>query len=414
MEQLHVSPDLPPVRGRAERLPLSGLLALGTAGFVTVMTEALPAGVLPAMSADLGVSQSRAGQAVTLFALGSVVAAVPLTKATASWPRKRLLLTAICGFAVANAVTAFSTSYPVTMAARFLAGLVAGLLWALLAGYARGIVAPERRGRAMAIAMAGTPVALSVGVPAGTLLARLTGWRVTFGLMSVFALVLACWILRRLPDPPGRNGHAPAGSVGRVLRIAGVGAVLVVTAAFVLAHNILYTYVAALAAAAGIEDRVDAVLLVFGAFSLASIWITGALIDRHLRALLLVAVALFGAAALVLGLFTRSPWLLFTCASLWGLSFGGAATLLQTAVADAAADASDIAQSLLVTCWNAGIAGGAVVGGALLDRSGPQALPWTALALLVVCLTVTLTARRYAFPSRCAKDAGARRPDADR
>ncbi|MFB7533821.1 MFS transporter [Streptomyces sp. NPDC056178] len=68
---------------------------------------------------------------------------------------------------MANAVTAFSTSYPLTMAARFLAGLVTGLLWALLAGYARGIVAPERRGRAMAVAMVGTPVALSVGGTGG-------------------------------------------------------------------------------------------------------------------------------------------------------------------------------------------------------------------------------------------------------
>lgn len=410
MDQLNIRPGLHP-RIPADRLPLSGLLALGTAGFVTVMTEALPAGVLPAMSADLGVSQSRAGQTVTLYALGSVLAAVPLTTATASWPRRRLLLTAICGFAVANAVTAFSTSYPLTMAARFLAGLVAGLLWALLAGYARGIVAPERRGRAMAVAMAGTPVALSVGVPAGTFMAQLIGWRFTFGLMSVLALMLAGWILRVLPDLPGQSEHVRATPAGRVLRIPGVAPVLLVTGAFVLAHNILYTYIAALAAAARIEDRVDAVLLVFGACSLAGIWITGMLIDRHLRALMITAVALFGTAALGFGVFLHLPWLLIACSALWGLSFGGAATLLQTAVADAAAHASDIAQSLLVTCWNAGIAGAGAAGGMLLDREGPEALPWAAVALLAVGLTVTVAANRHGFPSRSPQRTG---PNADR
>lgn len=170
---------------RSDRLPLAGLLALGTAGFVTIMAEALPAGILPAMSADLGVTEAATGQTVTVYAIGSAVAAVPLTAATIGWPRRRLLLLAISGFAVANTVTAVSHDYVLTMAARFVAGVVAGLLWALLAGYARRMVAPGQRGKAMAIAMAAAPVALSIGVPAGTFLANLVGWRLTFGIMTL-------------------------------------------------------------------------------------------------------------------------------------------------------------------------------------------------------------------------------------
>ena len=64
------------------RLPLGGLLALATIGFVTVMTEAMPAGILPAMSADLGVTEAAAGQTVTIYAIGSGVAALPLTAVT--------------------------------------------------------------------------------------------------------------------------------------------------------------------------------------------------------------------------------------------------------------------------------------------------------------------------------------------
>lgn len=258
--------------------------------------------------------------------------------------------------------------------------------------------------------MAGTPVALSIGVPAGTLLARLIGWRSTFGLMSVLALMLVVWILRELPDLRGQSEHARATPVGRVLRIPGVAPVLLVTGAFVLAHNILYTSIAALAAAARIEDRVDAVLA-FGACSLASIRITGMLIDRHLRPLMIAAVALFGTAALGFGVFAHIPWLIFACSALWGLSFGGAATLLQTAVADAAAHASDIAQSLLVTCWNVGVAGAGVADGMLLGREGPEALPWTALALLAVGPTVTVAANQHGFPSRSPRGA---RPKTDR
>lgn len=73
---------------RRERLPLAGLLALATAGFITILTEAMPAGLLPQMSADLGVSEALVGQLVTVYALGSLLAAIPLTIATRGWRRR--------------------------------------------------------------------------------------------------------------------------------------------------------------------------------------------------------------------------------------------------------------------------------------------------------------------------------------
>ncbi|MBV2153895.1 MFS transporter [Kitasatospora sp. SUK 42] len=386
---------------RPPRLPWPALLAMSTAGFVTLMTEALPAGVLPAMSTDLGVSQSGAGQSVTLYAVGSIAAAIPLTTATAGWPRKRLLLLAVAGFTVANAVTAVSGNFPLTMVARFAAGLVAGLLWALLAGYSRSIVAPEQRGRAMAVAMGGATVALSVGVPAGTLLAGVAGWRLTFGLMSLIAAGLVGWIAAAVPAVPGRPEHDRP-PLRRVFRIPGVIAVLGVTATFVLAHNLLYTYIAALIEPLGLGGRTDTVLLVLGLSSLVSILGTGALIDRHLRTLTLAACGLLAVAAAVLAaaLLTSAPWPVYGAAAIWGLGFGGAATLLQTAVADTAGTAADLAQSLLVTCWNLGIAAAGFAGGLLLDHTGPDSLPWSALALLALALTVAATARRHGFPER--------------
>ncbi|MFD3655698.1 hypothetical protein [Streptomyces sp. NPDC058620] len=46
----------------------------------------MPAGILPAISGDLGVSESAAGQTVTVFALGSIAGAIPLISATIGWP----------------------------------------------------------------------------------------------------------------------------------------------------------------------------------------------------------------------------------------------------------------------------------------------------------------------------------------
>ncbi|NIH84445.1 MFS transporter [Amycolatopsis granulosa] len=380
-------------------LPLLPLLALTTAAFITVLTEALPAGVLPAMSADLGVGESAMGQAVTIYAIGTALAAIPLSAATAGWRRKRLLLAGVAGFAVANTITAVSGVYALTMVGRFAAGVAAGVVWALLAGYARRMAPETLQGKAIAVVMAGIPLALSLGVPAGTFLGELAGWRVTFGVMSAIAVVLIAWIVATVPDHPGQRdgGRIP---VRRAVTVPGVAAVLAVTLLFVLAHNILYTYLATFLQRVGLGARVDAVLLVFGIASVLSIVFIGARIDRELRALTLGATVLVGVAAAILAVQAGNALLVYVAVALWGLGWGGVPTLLQTAAGNAGGEAADTAQAALVTLWNAAMAGGGVVGGVLLDAFGPGVFPWSVLVLLVPVLVIVAGARRHGFPVR--------------
>lgn len=380
-------------------LPLAPLLALALAGFVTILTEALPAGLLPQLAEGLRVSEALAGQLVTIYAIGSLVAAIPLMAATQGVRRRPLLLAAIAGFAIANTVTTLSTSYLLTMVARLLAGVSAGLLWALLAGYAARMVPAHQQGRAIAIAMVGTPLALSLGVPAGTFLGNMLGWRMCFGIMSLLALVLMVWVRLKVPDFAGQ-AQGQRLSLKSVLMRPGIRPVLFVVLAFVLAHNILYTYIAPFLAAAGMAERTDLVLLVFGVASLLGIWMVGVLIDRHLRALTLASTALFGFAALVLGVMGNHPVAVHGAIAAWGLAFGGAATLFQTAIAQTAGDAADVAQSMLVTAWNLAIAGGGLIGGLLLERSGVVAFAPALLVLLLATLVVVWFARQHGFPPR--------------
>ncbi|GAB4588129.1 MFS transporter [Nocardia sp. IFM 10818] len=381
------------------RLPLSALLALTTAAFLTVLTEALPAGVLPAMSAGLHVGEAATGQLVTVYAIGTALSAIPLSVATAGWRRKQLLLAGIAGFLAANTVTAVSLSYPLTLAARFVAGIAAGVVWALLAGYARRLAPEPLQGKAIAIVMAGIPLALSLGIPLGTFLGKAVGWQITFGLMSVIAMLLIGWIAAAVPDFPGQ-GRATRIPLLATAKLPGVGAALFVTLTFVLAHNILYTYVATFLDEVELSDHVDAVLLVFGIASMVSIWFTGALIDRHLRGLTIAATILVAIAVALLAAVSGSAVLVFIAAALWGLGWGGVPTLLQTAAAIAGGEAADTAQAMLVTLWNAAMAGGGIAGGVLLDAFGPRVFPWSVLVLLAPTLLVVMAARAHGFPAR--------------
>ncbi|MEU8891347.1 MFS transporter [Streptomyces sp. NPDC048442] len=402
------------------RLPLGALLALATAVFITSLTETLPAGLLPAMSSDLGVSESATGQTVTVYAIGTALTAIPLTAATAAWRRKRLLLTSMAGFAAANTVTALSSDYTLTMAARFVAGVAAGLAWALLAGYARRLAPVHLQGKAIAIAMAGIPLALSLGVPAGTFLGKAVNWQVAFLVMTGLTFALLGWIAAIVPDFPGQartpkvTGSTPkvTGSAPKVterarppgllstLRVPGVAPVLAVTLVFVLAHTILYTFIATFLDELGMGGSIDLVLLVFGAASLVSIWVVGAQINRRMRTLMIASTLLVAVAAALLAVLSDSTAMVYAAVTLWGLGWGGAPTLLQTAAGDAGGEQADAAQAMLVTLWNAAMAGGGVVGGVLLGALGSTSFPWSVLALLIPVLLVVLAARTHGFPSR--------------
>lgn len=376
-----------------ELLPMAGLLALAAAGFITILTEAMPAGLLPQMSAGLGVSEALVGQLVTLYALGSLLAAIPLTIATRGWRRRPLLMLAIGGFALVNSVTALSSVYWLTLVARLLAGVFAGLLWALLAGYASRMVAPHLQGRAIAVAMLGAPLALSLGVPAGTFLGTAVGWRLSFAIMTGLTVLLLTWVRWQVPDFAGQRAQQRLG-LHQVLRLPGVRPVLWVTFTYVLAHNILYTYIAPFLVPAGLSADIDRVLLVFGLAALMGIWIVGLLIDRLLQVLLVISCTLFAAAALALGLWIASTEIVYLSVAIWGLAFGGLPALLQTALAKSAGDSADAAQSMLVTVWNLGIAGGGLLGGILLQGWGVMWFPWVVAALATLALITTLQPRR--------------------
>jgi predicted MFS family arabinose efflux permease len=373
---------------------LSGLLALAMTGFIAILSETLPAGLLDQIAGGMAISQAMAGQWVTAYALGSLLTAIPLVTLTQGWYRRRALLLAIGGFVLFNGLTALSSSNALTLVLRFFTGAAAGLAWGLIAGHARRMVPVALQGRAMAVAMLGQPIALSLGLPIGTWLGALLGWRATFVVVTVVALLLVVWVLRAVPEYPGQAaGKRPAAL--QVLRTPGVALVLMVIMTWILGHNILYTYIVPLLAAAGMAAEIGQVLMVFGLSALAGIGLVGLLVDRHLRTLVLLSLAGFAVATLMLG--QASSWALYLSIALWGVTYGGAPTLLQTACADAAGEGGDVAQSMLVTVWNSAIALGGIIGGLLLTGAGVAWFGPVALVLIGLAWLLAWAGRRGGF-----------------
>lgn len=386
-----IRPDPTPTR-----LPLASLLALAVTCFVTLLSETLPAGLLLQMSDDLGISTSTAGQTVTVFAVGCLVGAIPLTSLTASLPRRAVVVGMLLGFVVVNTATALAPSLPILLATRFLAGLGAGMTWALIPSYARRLSPPHLAGRAIALTALGSTLALAVGVPAGTALGEVVGWRWTFGVLSVVALGLVVWVRLGTADVPG-TPRSGSGGIPAALRVPGVRAIIVTTAAVIVAHNLLYTYVAPYLADVGLGESLGQSLLVFGAGSIVGAILVGIFGDSHLRQLAVGGTAALVASLMLLGT-VREPVVLLVTVAVWGAVFGSIAPVLQTASAGAAGASADAAQSVVVTVWNLAIALGGAVGGVGLAVAGAGALPLLSLPLAMVALVIVVGGRRYAFP----------------
>ncbi|MGV9299340.1 MFS transporter [Amycolatopsis sp. NPDC003676] len=363
-------------------LPLPALLALAASVFLGCLTEIVPAGILLPAAADLGVSPAAAGQLVTVYAITTALTALPLTAASARMPRRTLLLLLVAGFVATNLVIALSPWFALVLAARVASGALTGILWSLVANYAMRLVPAERAGRALAVAMAGTPVGFALGVPAGAALGELVGWRWVFAGMALVAVPLLWWIVVVVPPLSGEEPGART-SLRAVLRTPGLRPLLLLVIAFSLAHNMFYTYLGPFYAGRGHLVLLSAGLLLFGAATVAGLWLVGLALDRHPRAVLMCCAASIACCFGILVFGGREPVLLLAACALWGLAFGGAPTSFQAVTAVLAGRRADIAQSLTIASWNGAVAGGALIGGVLLGTA-PDALPWTAIALMVV------------------------------
>jgi predicted MFS family arabinose efflux permease len=387
-------------RPNAERLPLGGLLALAMAAFITLLTEIMPAGLLSSIAEGLNVSESLAGQFITAYAVGALVAAIPVTTLTQGMRRRPLLLFAIFGFAAVNLITALSSDYTVSLVARFFAGVFGGIVWSLLAGYAVRMSPSHLSGRAIAISGAGATIALVLGVPLGALLGHHIGWQSAFGLMTVLALLLIVWVLVVVPDFAGQSRDQRQ-SLARVFLRTGIRAVLFVVLTFVVAHNVLYIYVEPFLQPSGLAANVDVVLFTFGLGSIIGLWLVGALVDRRLQFLAVASILVFAIASLLLGVWGTVPQMVYPSVAIWGLAVGGFATITQTALSRFAGESVDVAQSMYTTGWNTAVAAGGVVGGILLDRTGSASLAWVAIGILAASLLGTVFFMNRALARQC-------------
>lgn len=375
-----------------------GLLTLSALIFTTVTSEFLPTGLLPDIAAEFEVSEAQVGFLVTIFAASVVISAAPLAALTRNYPRKPLVLIVLGVFVLANILAAIAPNYAVLVVARVLGGLTHGLFWAVVGAYSAHLVPRNQIGRAVAITSAGGTAAFVLGVPVGTAIGHVVGWRLAFIALAFIMVILALMTVRFLPavqhlDP------LKTGEIALPLRkdkTIPVIIVVCITVALVIAsHNIFSTYIVPFLIGPGSIDpsAVAGLLFLYGGGGAIGLVLAGAITDRYPRAGLLIATTVVIAAVLVIGLLPHVTPVLIGAVLVWGIAFGGIPTMFQARMLKSASKRMrDISAAYLTTSFNAAIGGGALIGGLLLTGSGVGILPFVNAGGLVLAMVFSVLA----------------------
>jgi DHA1 family inner membrane transport protein len=175
------------------------LLALAVGGFAIGTGEFVMMGLLPQVASDLSVSIPRAGQLISVYALGVVVGAPLLTAASVRFRRKTVLLVLMSWFAAGNLLSAIAPTFGLVMLGRFVSGLPHGAFFGAGAVVAGSLVERKRANSAMAVMFAGLTVANIVGVPLTTILGQHTGWRAVYAIVGLIGLLAVAAIAIAVP-----------------------------------------------------------------------------------------------------------------------------------------------------------------------------------------------------------------------
>jgi DHA1 family inner membrane transport protein len=343
------------------------VFALAVGGFAIGTTEFVTMGLLPQISEGVGVSIAGAGHAISAYALGVVVGAPVLAFFGAKWPRRGLLVVLMAAYALFNALTAVATSFEMLVVARFLDGLPHGGYFGVASLVAASMVAPERRGRAIAWVLLGLPVANVVGVPAATVLGQHLGWRASYWLVALLAALAMALVVAFVPACPGN----PEATGRRELSAFAKPQVWLTMVAGAIGFGgmfALFSYIApTVTEVSGLSASAVAVfLLTLGVGMVVGNWAAGLLVDRSVLGSLLGSS--IGLAAVLLGFWAVAPYGWAALPAAFAVTFVGSvlALSMMLRLIDVAGHAETLGAAMSHSSLNVGNALGAWLGGLVI------------------------------------------------
>ncbi len=368
------------------------LLVLALSAFAIGTTEFVIMGLLPDVAADLSISIPSAGWLVTGYALGVAIGAPIMALITARLARKMALILLMGVFIAGNLFCALAATYDLLMLARVTTALCHGAFFGIGSVVAASLVPANRRASAVAMMFTGLTLANVLGVPLGTALGQLAGWRSTFWVVTLIGVLAFISLWRSLPQHTD-EAKADLRTELQALGNSKLWLALTTTVMFAASMFALFTYIAPLLGeVTGVSpEGVTWTLLLIGLGLTVGNLLGGRLADWHLYKTM---IGIFVCIAVVSAIFCWTSQALITAEAtlfVWALVTFAAVPTLQINVVAFGSQAPNLVSTLNISAFNLGNALGAWVGGLVIEWNlGLTRVPLAAAILAIFALIATL------------------------
>ncbi|WP_341964061.1 MFS transporter [Pseudomonas sp. RC10] len=341
------------------------MFSLGTGGFIV-------AGLLPQIAVSFSVSVGVAAQMLTVFAVSYALLAPTVAALAAGIPRKKLLLSGLALFVIANLATALAPNFGFALVARAIAGLGAAMFAPTATSAATLLVPPEKRGFALSMVVAGLTASTALGSPIGTVIGGLGDWRwsmVFVAFMSAMAGLGVMVLIKDIPMPP---------KVTLLKRLAPmvdprIALTLFTTFCILSAIFVVYTYFAIVFDRAynGNSLILALLLVLWGAGGTITNLAAGRVIDTiGERKVLIVMLTLMILDLLTLPWTSANLWTAGVAILIWGACGWGLLVPQQHRLVSIAPDAAAMVLGLNVSFTYLGISAAGVIGAFFIPLVG--------------------------------------------
>lgn len=347
------------------------VFALAFAAFIFNTTEFVPVALLSDIAQGFDMPVSQTGLMITVYAWIVSLMSLPLMLVTAKLERRSLLLKLFVLFVLSHALSVFAWNYWVLLVSRVGVAFSHSVFWAITASLSMRVAPKGKQTQALGMIAMGSALAMVLGLPLGRIVGQWLGWRATFGVIGISALLVLLILAKLLPHLPSKN----AGSLSSLPLLAKrplLISVYTVTALMVSAHFTAYSYIEPFVKnISGMSDNTATlILLVFGLAGFVASFLFGRIYRFFPAKFITLSLIIITLSLFCLLMFSQNIILIFILIFFWGVGIAAMSLGLQMRMLQLSPDATDVATAIFSSIYNIGIGGGALIGNQVMQHFG--------------------------------------------
>lgn len=371
-------------------LPLIGITI---SVFIFNMSEFMPIGLLTDISMDLGITESKAGMIISIYAWAVAILSLPIMLLLRKMEYRRMLLMCIALFAGFQILSGISDSYEMLIMARLGVAVSHSIFWSIATPLAVRVVTMEYRKLAISMVATGTSVAMIAGLPIGRMIGLAMGWRASFisiAIVAIFALILLVMVFPRVEN----SGTFTLRRLPELFKNKALVGIYVVIAIFVTGYYAGYSYIEPfMIQIANLSESMTTVgLTIFGFAGIVGSFVFTKYYDKIRYKFLIGSILGVSICLMLLNVSAYSAITMMMVCMFWGFFATAFNVSFQSeAIRTSPMDASAISMSMYSGTFNVGIAMGSIIGGITTDTISIGSIGYVGGAFTMIALTFTCT-----------------------